>query len=194
MNIGVFSGSFNPVHLGHIMLANYLVEFADYDEVWFLVSPHNPLRKRVSPDNDKHRCCMVSMAIEQTPCIKYCDIEFSLPQPSYTIATLDALHDKYKEHKFTLIIGADNWQIFDKWFQYQRIINEYSVCVYPRRGYEIDRASLPDNVSYVDAPMIELSSTWIRESIAKGKDMTAFLPIGVYEYIKRNNLYQTIEL
>lgn len=192
MRIGVFSGSFNPIHMGHLMLASYYVEYGAFDEVWMLVSPHNPLRTRVSADDDHHRCAMVQLALQQVRGVKFCDIEFSLPQPSYTINTLDALHTKYPEHEFTLIVGADNWLIFDRWYQPERIINDYHVCVYPRRGYEIDASTLPPRVNYVEAPLVELSSTWIRQGIGEGRNMTAFLPAGVYKYIIENNLYRIV--
>lgn len=192
MKIGIFSGSFNPIHMGHVMLASYFVEYTTFDEVWLLVSPHNPLRKRTAQNNDNHRCEMVRMAIKELPKIKFSDIEFNLPQPSYTINTLDALHQTYPQHEFTLIIGADNWLIFDRWYQYQRIIDDYHVCIYPRKGYEIDKTTLPAHVSYIDAPLIELSSTWIREGITQGKDLSIFLPHGIYRYIQENNLYQEL--
>ena len=190
MRVAIFSGSFNPIHMGHIMLANYYAEYGMFDEVWLLVSPHNPLRERTSVDNDKHRCEMVKMAVEELPRVKFCDIEFTLPPPSYTIKTLEALSSAYPMHDFTLIIGADNWLIFDRWRDYERIISDYKVCIYPRRGYEIDTTTLPSTVSYVEAPLVELSSTWIREGVAQQRDMTAFLPHGVFKYIKENNLYQ----
>lgn len=190
MKIGLFSGSFNPIHMGHLILASYCVEYGAFDEVWLSVSPHNPLRERVSADDDAHRCAMVQAAVSEILRVKYCDIEFSLPQPSYTIATLEALRKRYPEHEFTLIIGADNWKIFDRWYEWQRIIDEYHVCIYPRAGYEIDADALPERVSYVDAPLVELSSTMVREGVAAGRDMTAFLPYGVYKYIVKNNLYK----
>ena len=192
MKIGIFSGSFNPIHMGHVMLASYFVEYTSFDEVWILVSPHNPLRKRTSESHDTHRCAMVKIAIEKMPKVKFNDIEFTLPQPSYTINTLDALHDKYPQHDFSLIIGADNWLIFDRWYESQRIINDYRVCIYPRKDYEIDRSSLPTRVEYIEAPMIEISSTWIREGIANEKDLSMFLPQGVYKYIQEHLLYKTL--
>lgn len=172
------------------MLASYFVEYGVFDEVWLSVSPHNPLRRRVSADDDHHRCTMVELATQRIAGVKVCDIEFSLPQPSYTINTLDALCRQYPQHNFTLIIGADNWLIFDRWYEPQRIINDYGVCIYPRRGYDIDVASLPVGARYVEAPMVELSSTWVREGVAQGRNLTAFLPAGVYEYINDNNLYK----
>lgn len=190
MKIGIYSGSFNPIHIGHLMLANYYVEYGGFDEVWMLVSPHNPLRERTLNHNDYHRCKMVQMAVNKIPRIKFSDIEFTLPQPSYTINTLDALRDKYPGYEFTLIIGADNWHIFGKWYESQRIIDDYGVCIYPRRGYEIDEASLPNHVTCVPAPIVEVSSTWIRQGVSEGRNMVAFLPYGVYDYIKENNLYQ----
>lgn len=192
MKVGIFSGSFNPIHMGHLMLASYYVEYGNFDEVWLLVSPHNPLRKRVSPHDDLHRCNMVKLAVENVPHLHFCDIEFTLPQPSYTINTLDALRERYPQHEFTLIIGADNWLIFDRWYQHERIIGDYHVCIYPREGYDIDVALLPQRVSFVPAPKVEISSTWVREGVVAGRDMSAFLPYGVYNYIKDNNLYQQL--
>ncbi len=192
MKIGIFSGSFNPIHMGHVMLASYFVEYTAFDEVWILVSPHNPLRKRTSECNDSHRCIMVQTAIKEMPRIQFSDIEFTLPQPSYTINTLDALQAAYPQHDFSLIIGADNWLIFDRWYQSQRIINDYHVSIYPRRGYEVDRNTLPPRVSYIEAPVVEISSTWIREGVAEGRNMSAFLPVGVYQYIQEHQLYKTI--
>lgn len=192
MKVGIFSGSFNPIHMGHIMLASYYVEYGLFDEVWLIVSPHNPLRKRVSPQDDAHRCNMVQIAIKDVPGIRYSDIEFTLPQPSYTIATLDALKSRYPQHNFTLIIGADNWLIFDRWYQYKRIIDEYSVCIYPRRGYDVNLDTLPEHVTYAEAPLVELSSTWVREGIAAGRNLSVFLPHGVYNYIMENKMYQQL--
>lgn len=192
MNIGIFSGSFNPIHAGHLMLATYLSEYEGFDEVWLIVSPHNPLRHRARPEEDRHRCEMVKLALAGSMKVRYSDIEFSLPQPSYTITTLDVLRDRYPQHSFTLVIGADNWQIFDRWRDYHRIITDYHVCIYPRRGCNVDVRTLPAHVRYVEAPLIELSSTWIRQGIADGRNMGAFLPVGVYDYICLNHLYQSV--
>ena len=190
MKIGVFSGSFNPIHMGHLMLASYLAEYEGFDEVWMSVTPHNPVRERTTPDGDRHRCEMLKLAISSQRKIRYCDIEFSLPQPSYTIVLLDTLREKYPGNTFVLIIGADNWIIFDRWKESRRIIEEYGVCVYPRMGYEIDANALPQQVSYARAPIVELSSTWIRNGIAEGHNMNTFLPEGVYDYICHNQLYR----
>lgn len=190
MRVGIFSGTFNPIHMGHIMLASYFVEYNYFDEVWLSVSPHNPVRQRASSGEDKHRCAMAQIAADSVRGVKYCDIEFSLPQPSYTINTLDALREQYPQHDFTLIIGADNWLIFDRWYCHERILNEYHLCIYPRRGYDIDENQLPSRVTYARAPMVELSSTWIREGLAAGRNLTTFLPHGVYRYIVDNNLYK----
>ncbi len=190
MNIGIFSGTFNPIHMGHLMLASYLAEYEGFDEVWLSVSPQNPMRARALPGYDKHRCEMVKIATSRCRHVEPCEIELSLPQPTYTITTLDALREQYPQHSFTLIIGADNWLIFDKWREYHRILNEYRVCIYPRRGYEIDVDNLPDSVRFVNAPLVELSSTWIRNGLAEGRNINIFLPAGVYDYICQNNLYQ----
>lgn len=191
MNIGVFSGSFNPVHVGHLILANYIVEYTEIEEVWFVVSPHNPLKSLTELSDEHIRLEMVEVALEKYSRLKACDFEFSLPKPSYTINTLDALRNKYTEHDFTLIIGADNWSDFDNWKEHDKIVENYKLKVYPRLG---ERISIPKKakamVEALDSPIVEVSSTFIRDGIAQGKDMRAFLPEGVYEYIIKNRLYE----
>lgn len=190
MNIGVFSGSFNPIHVGHLMLANYIVEYTEIDEVWFLVSPHNPLKLVDELLDEKNRFHMVELALKKYDKLKASDFEFSLPKPSYTINTLAALKNKYTEHEFSLIIGADNWTDFDSWKEYDKILENYKIKVYPRLG---ERITIPKKmkqmVEALDSPIVEVSSTFIREGIEEGKDMRAFLPEGVFEYIKEEKLY-----
>lgn len=191
MNIGIFSGSFNPVHAGHLILANYIVEFTDIDEVWFLVSPHNPLKENSDLLDEKERFRMVELALEKYPKLCVSDFEFNLPRPSYTIHTLESLTRAYPDHDFTLIIGADNWRDFDRWRDYDRIAKEYLIRVYPRLGF---RVSIPPRykakVEALDSPIIDISSTFIRESIAADKNVRAFLPEEVYDYIEEKNLYR----
>ncbi|MGN1246130.1 MAG: nicotinate (nicotinamide) nucleotide adenylyltransferase [Muribaculaceae bacterium] len=190
MNIAVFGGTFNPIHIGHAILTNYIVENTHIDSVWLMVARQNPLKEGYDKSYDIHRLRMTEMVSSRLQGVITSGFEFSLPYPSYTINTLDALAEKFPEHHFSIVIGADNWAMFGKWKDWERIIAEYGVMVYPRRGYDI---VIPEEyagqVMAIDAPMIEVSSTYIRESIAHGKDMTFFLPHDVYHYIKRNGLY-----
>ncbi len=191
MNIGIFSGSFNPVHIGHLILANYIVEYSDIDEVWFVVSPHNPLKEIDKLSDENIRLEMVNRALAGYPKLKACDFEFSLPRPSYTITTLEALKKKYPEHDFTLIIGADNWSTFENWMEHDVILEKFPIIVYPRLGYHISIPNkLKTKVEAVDTPIIEISSTFIREALKTGKNIKSFLPEGVYEYIVENSLYK----
>ena len=191
MNIGIFSGSFNPIHIGHLILANYITEFTALDEVWLLVSPQNPWKEEDELLDENIRLDMTRLAVEKYPKLKVSDFEFSLPRPSYTVNTLDALQKKYPEHEFTLIIGADNWSAFENWKNYDEIVENYKLKIYPRLGYRISvPAKQKKNVEALDSPIIEMSSTFIREGISAGKDMKAFLPCEVYEYIKERGLYK----
>ena len=191
MNIASFGGTFNPIHIGHAILTNYIIENTGIDSVWLMVARQNPLKEGYDKSYDIHRLRMTEMVSSRLHGVITSGFEFSLPYPSYTINTLDALAAKFPEHHFNIVIGADNWEAFDKWKDCERIIHDYGVMVYPRRGYEINiPQEYAGRVVAIDAPMIEVSSTFIRESIACGKDMTFFLPHDVYHYIKRNDLYK----
>lgn len=191
MNVGVFSGSFNPIHIGHLILGDYITEFTDIDEVWFLVSPHNPLKNSEELLDEAQRLKMVTLALEDYPKLKASDFEFSLPKPSYTVATLEALREQFSDHNFSLVIGADNWETFEKWRDYSKILENHKVLVYPRLGHRLSIASkLKNRVEALDSPVIEISSTFIRENIAGGCEMRALMPPKVYEYVKENSLYK----
>lgn len=179
--IGIFSGSFNPIHIGHLALANYLCEFEKLDEVWFLITPHNPLKEKDSLMDDQLRYDLAQAAIADYPNFKVSDFEFDLPKPSYTIDTLKALDDAYPNHIFHLIMGADNWLTIDQWKDFENLIAEYNILVYPRNGYPLPNESPASNIRFVHAPIIEISSSFIRESILNKKDVRFFLPTSIYK-------------
>lgn len=187
--IGIFGGSFNPVHAGHMMLASYLTQWGYLDQVWLTLSPLNPMKDPTELLPDTKRLDMLSIATKGAANIDICDIELSMPRPSYTINTLNVLEERYPEHKFKLVIGSDNWQIFDRWRSAQEILDRFGVIVYLRPGYPVDKTHI-DGMEVVDAPMAHVSSTFIRQAIAKGRNMNYFLPAGVYKYITDNKLYQ----
>lgn len=188
--IGILGGSFNPVHIGHMMLASYMAQWGYVDRVWLTLSPRNPLKK--NPGEllpDLKRLTMLNIALKGARKLDVCDIELTMPVPSYSIDTLDLLASRYPGKSFKLIIGSDNWVLFDKWREGQRILDDYGVIVYPRPGYPISGTHV-DSMEVVDAPTVNISSTFIRAAIAKGRDMEYFLPQGVYKYIIDHKLYQ----
>lgn len=186
---GIFGGTFNPIHLGHLALANYLCEENWVDELWFLITPQNPFKQEQTLLDNHLRMKMVEAAITDYPRFKASDFEFTLPRPSYTVTTLQKLSETYPDREFVLIIGADNWAAFDKWKSPEEILRNHQILVYPRPGYEINPHELPAQVKAVNTPLLEISSTFIRESIASGKDIRYFLHPEVYRFIKQHQLY-----
>jgi len=188
--IGLFFGSFNPIHSGHLMIAGYMAEYSDMKEVWFVISPQNPLKEKTSLLPDYHRLALVNVAIEDDVRFKSCDIEFKLSQPSYTINTLTYLNEKYPQKEFGLIMGADNMESLNKWKKYEQILEYYSIYVYPRPGS--DGGSFKDHpkVKWMNAPFLEISSSFIRSAIKEKKNMSYFLPGKVYKYIQEMHFYE----
>ncbi|GIV27732.1 MAG: putative nicotinate-nucleotide adenylyltransferase [Bacteroidia bacterium] len=172
--IGLFFGSFNPIHIGHLAIANYFAEFTDLNEIWFVVSPHNPLKEKKSLLAQHHRFYMVNLAIEDYPKFRSSDIEFHLPQPSYTIHTLAHLKEKYPHYHFALLLGQDNLSTFHKWKNFEVILEKYKLYIYPRPNSTPSDFDNHPNVVFTDAPQIEISSTFIRNAIKEKKDIRFF--------------------
>ncbi len=190
MKVGLFFGSFNPIHAGHLVLANYMLEYTDLERIWFVVSPHNPLKNKSSLLDEKQRLQMVDLAIGDNTKLKASNIEFNLPQPSYTIVTLTYLQEKYPQHEFVLIMGADNLESFHKWKNYEEILKHHQLYIYPRP--ERDGGKLKDHsqIKFVNAPLMEISSTAIRQAIKEKKDIRYFMPEAVWQYIKEMHFYE----
>ncbi|AVI50489.1 nicotinic acid mononucleotide adenylyltransferase [Pukyongia salina] len=190
--IGLYFGTFNPIHVGHLTIANYMVEFSDLDEVWLVVTPHNPHKKKNSLLDDVHRLTMVRIAVEDYPKLKASSIEFDLPQPNYTVNTLAHLEEKYPEYNFCLIMGEDNLKSFHKWKNYEVILDRYAIYVYPRISEGRTESQFIDHpaISLVEAPIMELSSTFIRNAIKKNKNIRPMLPDAVWKYLDEMNFYR----
>jgi nicotinate-nucleotide adenylyltransferase len=189
MKVGLYFGSFNPVHTGHLILANHLVNNTDLDQLWFVISPQNPLKISASLLNHYHRKFLIDIAIEGEKKLKTSAIEFSLPKPSYTVDTLAYLKDKYPAHEFTVILGSDSFKNIHKWKNYEVLIRSNRLMVYPRPGFDVE---LPGegNIILVEAPLLEISSTRIREMIRRRKSIKFWVPDVVKEEIERNNYYR----
>lgn len=193
MNIALFFGSFNPVHIGHTKLGEYLIENKLADEVWYVVSPCNPLKNQSDLIDEYLRLDMLYYAIKEKPGFKACDIEFTMPIPSYTIDTLHKLSADLPEHHFTLMIGSDNALVFDQWKNYAELLQKYDILVYPRNGYEFSKvADLYPQMRLINTPIYDISSTEIRDSIAQKKDITNWLHPSVFEFIIENELYKNL--
>lgn len=189
MNIGLFFGSFNPVHVGHLIIANYIVSSPVADQVWFVLSPQNPFKAQKDLLNEYHRQYLLQSAIEGENNLRCSTIEFGLPRPSYTIDTLTHLEEKYPQHSFTIIIGSDSFTNIHKWKNSSVLTSKYSILIYPRPGFEIRNAPDP-NIQIIKAPLLDISSSQIRERIKSGKSIRFFVPDVVYEEITRNHYYK----
>jgi len=190
MKVGLFFGSFNPIHIGHLAIANYFTEFSDLNELWFVISPQNPLKKKNTLLDEFERFKMVELAIKDDEKIKPTDIEFRLPKPSFTIDTLTYLNEKFPQNKFAIILGADNIESFHKWKNYEEILKNYELYIYPRPNYDLGDYKNHPNITEVNAPIMEISSSFIRKSIKEGKDVRYFLPGEVYNYINKMFFYR----
>jgi len=190
MKTGLFFGSFNPVHLGHLVIANYMANYTQLDEVWLVVSPHNPLKNKKGLSNMYDRLEMARLATENSVNLKVSNIEFGLPQPSYTIDTLTHLHEKYPEREFAIIMGADNLSSFKKWKNYEVILKNYEIYVYPRPGIDVEEWKNHPSIIMTETPQMELSSTFIRKAIQQQKNIQYLVPDQVISFMEGKNMYR----
>jgi nicotinate-nucleotide adenylyltransferase len=204
MRIGLYFGTYNPIHVGHLVIANYMVDYTDLDQVWLVVSPHNPLKDKSSLLPDFHRLALVREAILENPKLKASDVEFQLSKPSYTVTTLTYLNEKYPQHEFALIMGEDNLRTFHKWYNYEKLLAQHHIYVYPRvltiqEEAEVNLISSQhqmelyqhDHVHFCeDAPVMKVSSSFIRQAIKEKKDVRYLLTEPVHRYIDEMNFYK----
>ncbi len=191
--IGLYFGSFNPIHIGHLILASYIVQNSDLRKIWFVVSPLNPLKKQSSLADNNTRYHLVQLAVEDNPLFEVSNVEFTLPLPSYTINTLRFLSNKYPTKEFAILMGEDNLNTIDKWKDYQQILQNYSIYVYPRKDElkQKTKVNFPNyNITVVDAPLINISASYIRSLIREGKSIQYFVTDKVYKEIAKSNLYR----
>ncbi|WP_303922001.1 nicotinate (nicotinamide) nucleotide adenylyltransferase [Draconibacterium sediminis] len=191
LKIGLYFGSYNPIHIGHLAIANYMVEYTDIDQLWFVVSPHNPLKKKNNLLDDYQRLELVHRAVEGDDRFRASNIEFSLPKPSYTVDTLAYLKEQHPNYHFKILMGSDNLENFHKWKNYETILGNYGIIVYPRPGFDPDKVLVEKNITMAkDAPLMEISSSFIRKAIKEGKDVRHFLPQKSWEYLEEMNFYR----
>lgn len=190
MKIGLFFGSFNPIHTGHLIIADYVALYSDLSEVWLVVTPQNPLKKKASLANDHDRLHLAQIAIENNPRLKVSSIEFSLPKPSYTIDTLAYLKEKYPEKTFCLIMGGDNLQNIEKWKNYEQLLSAHDIYLYHRKGFDEINQEHTSRVTFLDAPILDISSTMIRDRIREGKSIRYLVPDVVCDYVEGSNMYR----
>lgn len=188
--VGLFFGSFNPIHVGHMIIANYVADNTDLKEIWFIVSPHNPLKKKSSLLEGHHRLAMVERAIEDDLRFKASDIEFHLEQPSYTTVTLAHLKEKHPNVEFTLLMGGDNLASLTKWKNYETILENYPIIVYSRPNFDTAEMADKGNITILDAPQMNISSSFIRQTITEGKTVKYLMPTKAWEYLDEMNFYK----
>lgn len=188
MNIGLFFGSFNPIHVGHLIIANYVATHTLVDQVWLVVSPHNPLKKEESLLNEYHRLHLVTLAVGDNSKIKASNIEFSLPKPSYTVDTLTYLNEKYPKHQFSIVIGSDSYRNIHRWKNYEVLLRNYKIYVYIRPGFEIDQLS-GNNIEILKAPLLDISATYVRKLLKDKRSVQYLIPDNARFEIEQNNYY-----
>lgn len=187
---GLFFGSFDPIHTGHLIIAEYMTSHTDLDEIWFVISPQNPFKTEKEITGQKTRKEMLELAVSDNPKFRISDIEFEMQAPHYTHKTLDVLNEKYPEKQFVLIIGTDNLDAFDRWKNYEKIMEMIDIYVYPRPGFETSRFLSHPSIHLVQAPLIDISSTYIRESFLENKPVRYMIPEKVFDYIIKKGLYR----
>ena len=190
MRIGIYGGSFNPIHKAHVQLGRTLLREEYLDEVWFMVSPQNPLKQHSELLDDEKRLLLVKLALEKEPHLKACDYEFHLPRPSYTFDTLQALQRDWPDCSFTLFIGGDNWTGFHRWYRYEELLKKYPIVVYPRKDSPIDEQQLPPSVHVLHTPLLDISSTDVRQRIRDGRPFRSLVPPAVADVIDKEGWYR----
>ena len=194
MTVGLFFGSFNPIHIGHLAIANYMLAFTEIRELWFVVSPHNPFKKQEGMLSENDRLHLVNLAIEGYPAYRSCDIEFGMPKPSYTIDTLVSITGMYPNLKFVLIMGSDNLEQFHKWKNSDAIIAGHHRYIYPRTATPPPVLENIPNATVVNAPLMDISSSFIRQAIANGKDVPFYMNDKVYRHVREMNFYKNLHV
>lgn len=191
MKVGLYFGSYNPIHIGHLAIANFMVEYTDIDQLWFVVSPQNPHKKKVNLLDNYQRLEMVHRALDNDDRLRASSIEFNLPKPSYTVDTLAYLKERYPRYHFVILMGSDNLENFHKWKNYETIVENYGVIVYPRPGFDRSKIKEHKNIAVAEgAPLMEISSSFIREAIKEGKDVRHFVPSESWKYLEEMNFYK----
>ena len=188
MHIGLYFGSFNPIHTGHLIVANHVIQYTDIDKIWFVISPHNPLKDSHALLNEHHRLHLVNLAIENNIKFRASNVEFRLPKPSYTIDTLTYLTEKFPLEQFSVIMGSDSFQNINRWKNFEHLLANFKVVVYNRPGYEV-KETFGADLTILDAPLLQISSSFIREQIKKKKSIKYLVPDTVEEYILANRYY-----